>query len=123
MSRDNYSCGRNSEEAAARFLAAQGLSIISRNYKSRSAEIDIIAREKDTICFVEVKSRKDERFGTAAESVTPAKQRKISEAALSFLKENNLFDRRCRFDVVAISLQDGKEKIEYIRDAFIAREE
>ena len=97
--------------------------IISRNYKSRAAEIDIIAREKDTICFVEVKSRKDERFGTAAESVTPAKQRKISEAALGFLKENNLFDRRCRFDVVAISLQDGKEKIEYIRDAFIAREE
>ena len=122
MSKENYSSGRKGEDEASIFLESQGYRIIFRNYKTRFAEIDIIAREKNTICFVEVKSRSDERFGLAQEAVTPAKQAKISKAALRFLQENNLMESRSRFDVVAISRHGGQQVFQLIRNAFIFNE-
>jgi putative endonuclease len=122
VSKENRSCGKEAEEAAAGFLESQGYRIILRNYKTRFAEIDIIAREKGVLCFVEVKSRSSQRFGLAQEAVTPAKQAKISRAALSFLKENNLMEGRSRFDVVAMSFSGGKEVFQLIRDAFTLSE-
>ena len=122
MSKENYSSGKISEEEASSFLEAQGYQILLCNYKTRFAEIDIVAREKNTICFVEVKFRRSARFGFAQEAVTPAKQAKITKAALSFLQENNLMEVRSRFDVVAINLQDGRKVFHLIRDAFILNE-
>ncbi len=119
MSKDNINSGKNSEIEAVSFLESQGFRILFRNYRRQGSEIDIIAREKDTTCFIEVKSRSSERFGSAQEAVTLHKQQKIARAALIFLKENNLQDSRCRFDVVAISRQAGKAKFSLIRDAFI----
>lgn len=122
MSKENYSSGKKGEEEASSFLESQGFQILFRNYKTRFAEIDIIAREKNTICFIEVKFRRSERFGLAQEAVTPAKQVKITKAALSFLQENNLIDCRSRFDVVAISLHGLRKVFHLIRDAFILNE-
>jgi putative endonuclease len=122
VSKDNISSGKTGEVEASSFLESQGYRILFRNFKRQGSEIDIIAREKEVICFIEVKSRSSERFGSPQEAVTPAKQRKIARAALKFLQENGLQDKACRFDVVAIIRQGGKEKISLIRDAFVFNE-
>ena len=122
MSKDNISSGKISEEQASNFLESQGYRILFRNYKAQGAEIDIIAREKDTICFIEVKSRCSERFGSPQEAVTVAKQQKIARAASMFLQENDLQNKSCRFDVVAITRQDGKERFLLFREAFVLNE-
>jgi putative endonuclease len=122
VSKDNISSGNIGEIQAAGFLESLGYQILFRNYRTRGSEIDIIAREKDTICFIEVKSRSSDRFGSPEEAVTLVKQRKIVRAASIFLQENHLEDRSCRFDVVAIIRQDGKEKFSLIRDAFVSIE-
>jgi len=119
VSKENRNFGKNGEDAAANYLKSQGYQILFRNYKTRFAEIDIIAREKNTYCFVEVKSRGSERFGLGQEAVTQIKQAKIAKAALIFLQENNSLDKKSRFDVVAISQQHGERCFQLIRDAFI----
>ena len=119
MSKDNISFGKISEKQASSFLESQGYRILFHNYKAQGSEIDIIAREKDTICFVEVKSRCSDRFGSPQEAVTLAKQQKIARAASIFLQENKIQDKSCRFHVVAIIRQAGKEKFSLFRDAFV----
>jgi putative endonuclease len=119
VSKNNISSGKIGENEAAGFLESLGFQILIRNYKALGSEIDIIAREKDIVCFVEVKSRSSERFGSPEEAVTPAKRQKIARAALKFIQENGLQDRSCRFDVVAITRQAGKERFSLIRDAFV----
>jgi len=122
VSKDNISSGKISEVEASSFLESQGYRILFRNYKAQGSEIDISAREKDTICFIEVKSRCSERFGSPQEAVTLAKQQKIARAALKFLQENDLLNKSCRFDVVAIIRQAGREKFSLFRDAFVLNE-
>ena len=122
MSKDNISSGKISEEQASKFLESQGYRILFRNYKAQGSEIDIIAREKDTICFIEVKSRRSERFGSPQEAVTLAKQQKIARAASMFLQGNDLQNKSCRFDVVAVIRQNGEEKFSLFRDAFVLNE-
>jgi putative endonuclease len=80
--------GKRSERLAAEFLKRTGYRILETNYRSPVGEIDIIAREKATIVFVEVKARSSNRFGSPKGAVTPAKQRKISMAALDYLKRS-----------------------------------
>jgi putative endonuclease len=94
--------------------------ILRRGYRTANGEIDLIARDGDTLAFVEVKAR---RRGQPAEAVTTEKQRRLTLAALHFLKRYGLLETRTRFDVVAILWpDDGAEpEIEHIRDAFEAR--
>jgi putative endonuclease len=122
VSKENHSFGKKGEAQAAKFLESLGYRILFRNYKTRFAEIDIIAREKDIFCFVEVKARGGERFGLGQEALTPAKQSKIARAALFFLQENNLLESRSRFDVVAIGPGNGRQTFQLIRDAFVYNE-
>jgi putative endonuclease len=112
--------GDRGERAAARFLRRQGMRVVVRGYRTTQGEIDLIARDGDTLVFVEVKTR---RHGTPSEAVTPEKQRRLTLAALHFLKAHGLLHRRGRFDVVAIvwpDEQQGAPVIEHIRDAFPA---
>jgi putative endonuclease len=111
--------GDRGEREAALFLRRQGLRIVLRGYQTPRGEIDLIARDGDTLVLVEVKTR---RQGTPAEAVTPEKQLRLTLAALQFLKEHHLLDQRVRFDVVAIVWpDDGRSPaIEHIRDAFEA---
>ncbi len=99
--------------------AAGDCACCARGYRTRYGEIDLIARDGDTLVFVEVKSR---RQGVPAEAVTLEKQRRISLAALHFLRKHGLLDVRCRFDVVAIVWPDehGAPEIEHIPNAFEA---
>ena len=92
--------GNLAEEAAAAFLQRQGYTILARNYTVRGAEVDLIAREGDTIAFVEVKHRKSSEFGAPREAVTHAKRKRICAAALRWLQENNLPEAAVRFDIV-----------------------
>ena len=110
--------GRKGEEEACAFLAGKGMRVLEKNYMIRGAEIDIIARDADTVVFVEVKRRSSLKKGRPAESVTPAKQRKIIMAALHYLKKKRLHDLRLRFDVVEIIKMDGGSDIRLIKNAF-----
>jgi putative endonuclease len=111
--------GDRGEREAARHLKRKGFKILLRGYRITQGEIDLIARDGDVLVFVEVKSR---RQGAPAEAVTPEKQRRLSLAALHFLKQHGLLDQRCRFDVVAIVWPEGREprSIEHLTNAFEA---
>lgn len=118
MSKQNLFLGRKGEEEAVNLLKENGYKILLRNYKTKLGEIDIIAFEKDTYCFVEVKTRNSLRFGSPSEALSGFKQRQISKAALKFLKENNLLGKKARFDVVSIIYADDKAKLDLIKNAF-----
>ncbi|MDO8661988.1 MAG: YraN family protein [Candidatus Omnitrophota bacterium] len=118
MSRDNLKSGVLAEDRAEGFLKASGYKILQRNYKTKLGEVDIVARDKDTLCFIEVKFRSSDRFGSGLEAVSGLKQRQISKAALSFLKEKNLLDKRARFDVLSLDCSGSAEKITLIKNAF-----
>ncbi len=93
--------------------------IVTRGYETLWGEIDLIVRDGDVLVFVEVKTR---RRGTPAEAVTPEKQRRLTLAALHFLRSRNLLEQRSRFDVVAIVWAEDRRppEIEHIRGAFEA---
>lgn len=110
--------GKKGEEVALRFLRKNGYRVIERNYVCKMGEVDIIAREKDTLVFIEVKTRTSTVFGPPQLAVTPSKQMQLSKAAWSFLKEKRIEDVKARFDVVAILIQPNGEEIELIRNAF-----
>ena len=116
--RQNY--GRFGENLAAGHLAEMGYRIIETNYRNAFGEIDIIAMEGGAIVFVEVKSRRSNRFGSARGSVSKAKQRKISMVALGYLKSSGKANQKARFDVVAIhsGTGDSEKRIEVIKNAF-----
>ena len=110
--------GQRSEQLAAEYLKLKGYCILETNYRSGAGEIDIIAWDKKTLVFVEVKARSSSRFGSPKAAVTPAKQRKISMAALEYLKRTDQTGVRARFDVVAIDTAAGKPAIEVVKNAF-----
>jgi putative endonuclease len=110
--------GKKGEELAVRFLKKKGYRIIEKNYVCKMGEMDIIAREKDTLAFIEVKTRTTTEFGPPQLAVNASKQRQLSKVALNYLKEKQLEDVKARFDVVAILLGQKREEIDLIRDAF-----
>jgi putative endonuclease len=115
---NNLSFGKRGEEAAVDFLKVNGYKILSRNFKTKLGEVDIIACDKDTYCFIEVKTRISDSFGLPKEAVSKSKQRQIAKAALMFLKQKSLFDKKARFDVVSIMYQNRSPVIDLIKNAF-----
>jgi putative endonuclease len=116
---DNRTVGKRGEEIAAAYLKGQRLKIIERNFRCKGGEVDIIAREDETLVFVEVKTRRTLSFGPPQSALTPFKQRQISKAALTWLAQKKLFGASARFDVIAILLPDHEVPvIEHIRNAF-----
>ncbi|HVF63780.1 MAG TPA: YraN family protein [Casimicrobiaceae bacterium] len=105
--------GAIAEARAAAFLEAQGLAIVARNVRSRFGEIDIVARDGDTLVFVEVRMRRDARFGGASASITAAKRDRIRAAASAYLAKLPRLPA-CRID--AVLLEDGTATIEWLRD-------
>ena len=124
MSKAGIELGKKGEEIAARYLGDKGYKILERNYKSKLGEIDIIAQEDNTICFIEVKTRKTHTTVSPQESVNQDKQYQLSKTALTFLKSRSLLSKRCRFDVVSIILNEDEtlEKITLIKNAFYLNE-
>jgi len=111
--------GEIGENLAAEYLHRHGYTILHRNFRTRSGEIDIIARQGKTLVFAEVKTRKSEAFGSPAAAVTPRKQLQISRVAEEYMARENLFDSDARFDVVSVLAPEGKKvHIDVIANAF-----
>lgn len=102
MTIERQDLGKTGEDRAVAELERRGYAILARRYRTRHGEIDIVARDAETTVFVEVKARATDEFGTAAEAVTPWKKRRLVRMAADYLARNELDDRPCRFDVVAI---------------------
>jgi putative endonuclease len=116
---DNRARGRVGEDEAVRWLEAQGYEILARNVVNHGGEIDAIAREGETVCFVEIKARRGDRHGLAVEAVGFAKQRRISRAAALYLSSRGWHGRACRFDVLGLDLEPGGGwRYTLIRNAF-----
>ena len=115
----NLSVGERGEAIAEAYLRGQGFVILEKNYRARTGEIDIVAREGATVVFVEVKARRNLAYGPPQLAVTPFKQRQISRTALTWLAHRRKGDAAARFDVVAILVPDHDvPQIEHIRNAF-----
>jgi putative endonuclease len=108
------SLGASAEDLAARALSRAGYAIVERNFRCAAGELDIIARDRDVLVFVEVRSRADGSHGHAAEMVSRRKQRQVARIALCYVGLRDPVFERSRFDVVAIT---GGE-VEVIRDAW-----
>ncbi len=109
--------GHQGEALAASYLATKGFSILHRNWRCKTGELDIIAEVGKTLVFVEVRTRRGTRFGTAAESITPTKQARLIELAQTFLQETNSSPQSWRIDVVAVQLGSGLPRIDHIENA------
>lgn len=114
--------GARGERAAARFLKRMGYRIVARGVRSRLGELDLVAVDGRTVVFVEVKTRTDTDAGSPLDAVTPEKQRRVTQAALAFLKYRGLLEHRSRFDVVSIVWPPGEREpqIEHVVNAFEA---
>lgn len=110
--------GRMGEEAAVRWLAAQGYQIVERNVTNHGGEIDVVAREAGTLCFLEIKARASDRFGPAIAAVDARKQRRISRAAALYIAMKGLHREPCRFDVLGLDRESGGWRYTLIRNAF-----
>ena len=113
----NKTKGIEGENLAREFISCKGWEILATNWKGERCEIDIIAREKGTIVFIEVKARSSAAYGWPEDAVTPAKQRNITDAAEMYLEENNL-DTEIRFDIISIHDKNGQPQVYHIIDSF-----
>lgn len=109
--------GDHSEQLALQFLQRQGLRLITRNYRCKCGELDLVMQDQDTLVFVEVRYRKRQDYGSAAESVNRQKQGRLIRSAQYYLQTLQRIPP-CRFDVLCISAGDSKSNIEHIRNAF-----
>ncbi len=107
--------GRSGEDAAARFYRSHGYQVLDRNWRVKEGELDLICERGGEIVFVEVKTRTSTRFGTGAEAVTPAKQRRIRGLALQWLRASGRRSSRLRFDVIDV---DAQNRIKPYKNAF-----
>lgn len=107
--------GKFGEQQAALFLQQNGYTLLSVNWRHRHWEVDIIAMDKDVLCFIEVKTRKNTLYGEAATFVDSKKQQNLVQAAEAYL-ENTMHDGDIRFDIVSVYTESNK--IELIKDAF-----
>jgi putative endonuclease len=118
MTKERLELGKTGEEIAFRKIKKLGYKCLERNYRCPLGEIDLIARHKDCLVFIEIKTRKGRDIGYAKEAIDLRKKRQISKAALYYLKEKNCPDIRSRFDVVAVSINQEGLEIEVIENAF-----
>ena len=111
--------GDRGERIAARLLRKLGYRILARNYRCPMGEIDLIAKDGDTVVFVEVKTRSGRGFGAPEEAVGPRKQRKLRDVAICYIKSTRAPMPPMRFDVVSIVTKGWwRSEVEHIKDAF-----
>ncbi|OQY06501.1 MAG: YraN family protein [Desulfobacteraceae bacterium 4572_123] len=110
--------GKESEALAVQRLKKKGYKILEVNYRTRLGEIDIIARDRRTIAFVEVKARRSGRYGSPKWAITAKKKRNLSMAALCYLKTTGQNTAGARFDVVSIRFKTAGPEVEIIKNAF-----
>jgi len=114
--------GQRGEAAATRYLKRRGYKIIARADHLWPGELDLVAVQRRTIVFVEVKTRGSREAGHPSEAVNPAKQRRLTRLAVTFMKRHGLLEYPGRFDVIAVTWPEGQRRpvIEHITNAFDA---
>lgn len=117
---DTHARGAAGEVAAEEFLRLSGYRIVARNVRTKVGELDLVALDGETLCFIEIKTRATAEFGRAIEAVGPHKQRRLAKAALLFLAKNRS-QRPCRFDVLGLDRgRDGAWTFTLVKNAFDA---
>ena len=109
-----YSIGVLYELKAARYLRRQGCRVIARRYRAADGEIDLIARDGDTLAFIEVKARPDARLGSGVDAVTADKRRRVRNAARAYCLRKGCADAVCRVDILEFS----RAGVQYLKNAF-----
>lgn len=122
LSSSKVKIGRHGEAHAALFLQNHGYKILARNYTVRGGEIDIIARNAETLVFVEVKSCRTKSFGEPETWVDERKQQRIGAAANRYLAEQDIENLDCRFDVITVDFSQNPPFINHLIDAFWLQE-
>ncbi len=113
--------GQQAEDSACRYLMSQGFALVERNYCCARGEIDLIMKDNSTTVFIEVRFRRDTRFGSGAESVDYRKQKKLLATASHYLQKNpKIAQGACRFDVISLTVNNGEQQLDWIPDAFQA---
>ena len=113
--------GKRGERAAARYLKRRGYRILAQGDRLLPGELDLVALDRGTVVFVEVKTRRSAGTGHPAEAVSAAKQRRLTRLAVTFLKRHGLLEHSARFDVVAVTWPEGsRPTIEHFENAFDA---
>lgn len=110
--------GANGEEAASNFLKSRGYTITDRNWRHGRLELDIVCTKKDETIFVEVKTRSQGSLQRPDEALTPNKRRTLMRAAQHYISAANLWDRPCRFDLIAVVRNNDAYHVEHIENAF-----
>jgi len=112
--------GKFGEDIASKYLEEKGYKIKERNYRTFLGEIDIISEYKGNIIFVEVKTRRSDKFGYPEEAINFNKQRKIIKNALCYLAKYHLWEKNYCFDVILVSISNHKDvkRLKHIRNAF-----
>ncbi|MGQ9617649.1 MAG: YraN family protein [Candidatus Aminicenantia bacterium] len=110
--------GKKGEELAVKYLKNSGFEIVERRFRASRGEIDIVAKEKDTLVFVEVKTRKSNEFGSPLEAVDERKKAQIRKIAGIYISKKYKKFIPCRFDVIGIKLKNKDYDISHIRNAF-----
>ena len=117
--RERKAIGLLGEELALAHLTANGLRLVTRNYRCKLGELDLVMLDGETLVLVEVRCRASSEYGGAAASITWQKQRKLVKTAEHLLMKNPALRRhRARFDVIAITTQNVTPQIEWIKSAF-----
>lgn len=120
MGSESYQIGRNGEQIAEEYLLQQGYQILERNFHSQQGEIDLIAKEKSFLVFVEVKNYSFRSYGSPLGAVRKNKKQSIIHAARTYLHRKNFKNTFCRFDVVTIFRRpDGSRAVELYKNAFM----
>ncbi len=110
--------GIEGEDVAVQFLQQQGYQILERNYYYHHGEIDLVVKESETLVFIEVKTRRTAQFGEPEESVTPKKQELLRRTAEGYVRQRNISEISCRFDVVSVVIKDGRATCRLFKDCF-----
>ena len=113
-----FRTGISAESRAAAFLMAKGYRILAKRYRTPHGEIDIVARRRNLIAFVEVKARRGDRFGQPVEAVNWRKQKELAKSAQVWIDRHGRPEESYRFDVVGVLMQGDRVRIRHVEDAF-----
>ena len=117
---NNQATGLAGERGAEAFLQKKGYKILSRNYRKKTGEIDLVAKDGEYIVFIEVKARKGLEYGYPREAVGYMKQKRIINTALQYIAQYKLTDVGIRFDVIEVLINNGEIYISHVENAFTA---
>lgn len=114
----NKEIGKYGENIACKYLEKNGYNILCRNFNTNNSEIDIIAKDKDEIVFIEVKSRTSKQYGAPIESVNEFKKKHIISAAKYYIYKNSLENKNIRFDIIEVYINEKENLINHIKNVF-----